>query len=289
MTSVLARLWLAAVSLPTSHGAIVVFCEPGVDAYDQALEGLGAGLGTNAFRVVDLRIGEPGITRALSAKDTQLVIAVGSHALAVAQSHKLSAPVLATMVLQGPEVERAGHIELDVPLSMQCGAMRALWPQHSRVGIIRNPARSRFSAEALESRVRKEGFTPLVVDCGGPGELLKAVAAMKGKVDFLLCFPDPDLYNSVTIKPLVMAAIESRLPIVGFSPAFVRAGAAAGVYPDYRDTGLQTAEMALRILRGEDRGPGEGPRRVQVAVNQRVTRLLGVEFQTSAFPVEVFR
>jgi putative ABC transport system substrate-binding protein len=129
----------------------------------------------------------------------------------------------------------------------------------------------------------------VVVDCDGPGALLKAIAALKGKVDFLLCFPDPDLYNAVTIKPLVMAALESRLPIVGFSPAFVRAGAAAGIYPDYRETGRQTAEMALRMLRGEDRGGDEGPRRIQVAVNQRITRLLGMDFQTSALSVEVFR
>ena len=83
---------------------------------------------------------------------------------------------------------------------------------------------------------------------------------MKGKVDFLLCFPDPDLYNPVTIKPLVMASLEGRLPLVGFSPAFVRAGAAAGIYPDYRETGRQTAEMAQRLLHGDDRGGEEGPK-----------------------------
>jgi putative tryptophan/tyrosine transport system substrate-binding protein len=286
--SVLARLFLAAVSLPASHAAIVVVYEPGVDAYAEALEGLGAGLGTNPFRVVELP-GEPDLTRALNAKDTQLIIAVGSRALAVVQSHKAPAPVLATMVLHGREMEGSGHVDLDVPLSLQLGAMRALWPQHGRVGIIRNPARSRYSAEAFDSRARKEGFTSRVVDCDGPGGLLKAVAAMKGKVDFLMCFPDPDLYNAVTIKPLVMASLESRLPIVGFSPAFVRAGAAAGIYPDYRETGRQTAEMALRMMRGEDRGTDEGPRRIQVAVNQRIAHLLGLEFHTSALPVEVFR
>jgi ABC-type uncharacterized transport system substrate-binding protein len=267
----------------------VVVYESGVGAYSEALEGLSAGLGTNAFRVVELRNGAPEIARALNAKDTQLIIAVGSRALAEVQSHKASAPVLASMVLHGREMDGAGHIDLDVPLSLQCGAMRALWPQHARVGIIRNPARSRYSSEALEARARKEGFTSVVVDCDGPGALLKTVAALKGKVDFLFCFPDPDLYNAVTIKPLVMASLESRLPIVGFSPAFVRAGAAAGIYPDYRETGRQTAEMALRMLHGEDRGADEGPRKIQVAVNQRITRLLGVEFQTSALSVEVFR
>jgi ABC-type uncharacterized transport system substrate-binding protein len=87
----------------------------------------------------------------------------------------------------------------------------------------------------------------------------------------------------------VLASLESRLPLVGFSPAFVRAGAAAGIYPDYRDSGRQAAEMAERLLRGEDCGPDTGPRRIQVAVNQRVARLLGIDFRTGALPVEVFR
>ncbi|HEV3198250.1 MAG TPA: ABC transporter substrate binding protein [Bryobacteraceae bacterium] len=287
--SVLARLCLAAVSLPASQAAIVVVYEPGVDAYAEALEGLGAGLASNPFRVVELPGGKPQLARILNAKDTQLIIAVGSRALAAVQSQKAAAPVLATMVLRGREIEGSGHVDLDVPLPLQCGAMRALWPRHTRIGIIRNPARSRYSAEALESRARKEGFTAMVVDCDGPAGLLKAVAAMKGKVDYLLCFPDPDLYNAVTIKPLVMASLESRLPIVGFSPAFVRAGAAAGIYPDYRETGRQTAEMALRMMRGEERAAEEGPRKIQISVNQRIAHLLGVEFHTSALPVEVFR
>jgi hypothetical protein len=55
ITSALARLWLAAVSLPASHAAIVVVYEPGVDAYAEALEGLSSGLPPNAFRLASVR------------------------------------------------------------------------------------------------------------------------------------------------------------------------------------------------------------------------------------------
>lgn len=284
-----APLVLVAVSLPAGHGATVVAYESGVDAYAEALEGISATLGLSTLRLVDLNSAEADLTRAIGARDVQLIIAVGSRALAEVQLRKAAVPVIATMVLHLGEGEGAGHINLDIPLSAQLQAMRSLWPNRSRVGIIHNPGRSRYSAEMLESRARKEGYTAQVMECDGPARLLKAVAAMKGKVDFLLCFPDPDLYNPVTIKPLVMACLEGRLPIVGFSPAFVRAGAAAGIYPDYRETGRQTAEMAQRMLRGEDRGADEGPRKIQLAVNQRVARLLGVEFKIGTLPVEVFR
>jgi ABC-type uncharacterized transport system substrate-binding protein len=141
----------------------------------------------------------------------------------------------------------------------------------------------------LEARARREGFALAVIDCEGAAQLMKALAAFKGKVDFLLCSPDPDLYNPVTIKPLILASLEERIPIIGFSPAFVRAGAVAGIYPDYRETGRQVAELALRVLRGEDRPLDDAPAKVRVALNQRVARLLGIEFRTPPFPLEVFR
>jgi len=119
--------------------------------------------------------------------------------------------------------------------------------------------------------------------------LLKAVASLKGKVDFLLCSPDPDLYNAVTIKPLILASLDGRLPVVGFSPAFVRAGAAAGIYADYRESGRQAAAMATRLLRGEERAAVEEPSKVRVAVNQRMLHLLGLEFRSGAYAIEVMR
>jgi ABC-type uncharacterized transport system substrate-binding protein len=289
-TAWLARILLAAVMVKPAPPAVVVVTESGVPAYGDAMEGLIAGLGANAGRIVDVRAATASadLARALEARDTRLVVAVGSRALAELQVRKTGLPIVASMVLRGLQPDGAGQVDLDVPLSAQLAAVRALLPGALRVGIIRNPARSRYAAEALESQGRKEGYTLVVADCDGPGRLLKVVASLRGKVDFLLCFPDADLYNAVTIQPLVLAAIEYRLPIVGFSPGFVRAGAAAGVYADYRALGRQTAEMALRLHRGEASGGEESPVRLQVAVNQRVTRLLGLDLKIPA-GAEIFR
>jgi len=70
----------------------------------------------------------------------------------------------------------------------------------------------------------------------------------------------------------VIAAAEIPvMPLVGLSPAFVRAGAAVRVFPDYADLGWQSAEMALRLLRRDEHGLGiESPGKVPVAVSQRV-------------------
>ena len=40
-------------------------------------------------------------------------------------------------------------------------------------------------------------------------------------------------------------------------------GAALGIYPDFRDVGAQTAEVAVKLIAGETGLPDEGPRKLQ--------------------------
>ncbi|MDR3700015.1 MAG: TonB-dependent receptor plug domain-containing protein [Candidatus Sulfopaludibacter sp.] len=88
---------------------------------------------------------------------------------------------------------------------------------------------------------------------------------------------------------IIRNPLENRPPVVGVSPAFVRAGAVEGIHPDYREAGRQAAELALRVMHREEAVTGESPAKVRVAVNERVARLLGIEFGAAPFPWEVFR
>jgi ABC-type uncharacterized transport system substrate-binding protein len=281
------RVWvLCAVTLLQARAGILVAYESGVEAYAEAVGGTGRALGPQALRV-DIQNGAE-LTRAMGTGEVQAVIAVGRHALAEVQARNPTVPVVAAMVMHAQR-ENGGLVALEVPLALQLETIRSFWPNHLRAGIIRDIAQSAEAAEELEEGARKAGFRILVADCRGPGQLLKTFASMKGKVDFVLIQPDPDLFNAVTIKPLVLSSIENGLPIIGYSPSLVRAGAAAGIYPDYADIGRQAAELAQRLARGEERGTVENPRTIRVAVNQRVERLLGIEFRTGKTPLEVLR
>jgi len=293
VTALLMPVLFATVVRTASPVSVLVVSESGVDAYNAAVGGLSAALPAGSFRLVDAggKTFDRDFSGALEGNEARVVIAVGSRALAVVRAHHPAVPVISAMVMHAsgadPGIRR---VDLDIELATQLAAMRSLWPGRTRAGLLRNPGQSRWAADALEALARKEGFSLLVVDCDGPARLLKALGEFKGRADFVLCLPDSDLYNAVTIKPLVMASLELRVPLVGFSPAFVRAGAAAGIFPDYADVGRQSAEIALRLMRGEDRVvEKENPRKVLVAVNQRVAHLLGVDFRPEALGAEVYR
>ncbi|MEO8660392.1 MAG: hypothetical protein ABI693_18125, partial [Bryobacteraceae bacterium] len=112
---------------------------------------------------------------------------------------------------------------------------------------------------------------------------------LHGRVDFVWCLPDGELFPSAAIPAILLTSIRNELPVIGFSEGFVRAGAAVGFYPDYGDIGTQTAETVKRYLSKEDVAKTIDPRRVRIAVNDRVLRILGIQRPPPSSEVLVIR
>lgn len=263
-----------------------------IEAHRDAIEGIRTRLAKSSveIRVVNLstfrRDGSLG--ERLAAPGTRAIIAIGTEALELVAAERPDVPVISTMMLRGnagadPRAPRlAAAIVLDVPVPALLTRLKQVFPGKTRLGIIRNASHGSPAAAALEARAQQLGFTVKVIDCPAAEQLLAAFLTFKGQVDFVWCLPDGALYNGATIKPLILASIENRLPLIGFSESFVRAGAAVGVYPDFRDIGLQTGEAAQLILSGQAVPSSEGPRKLKFAVNQGVLRLLGLRYAPAA-------
>ena len=276
---------------PADAGKVTVVYTSDAQPYMEALDGLRAELG-GAPVMVDLHAanGRAQLASSVDGSQSRVVVAIGRDALEATQERKGEAPVVATMIMHSELSGRqsvAGGVRLDIPLSAILGEVKTVFPQKNRVAVLRDAgAPGQVDAAAL-ARARQLGFTVQVIDLTKPEELLPILRSLKGRADFVVCLPDSTLYNSATVKPLILAALESHLPIVGFSQNFVRAGAALGVYPDFRDVGAQTAEIAQKQLAGQAAGPVEGPRKLVVGVNQRVMRLLGLEFREGGSVVTI--
>jgi ABC-type uncharacterized transport system substrate-binding protein len=260
---------------------VVIVTSSAIDAFEEALRGIRHGLGPGANVVIlDLATKPEAPAKQLSGKDVRLLITVGNNALeSAAQSG--SAPILATMLLRtdlaGARLRPpASAVVLDLPLADVLARIGDVLPGKTRAAIIRNPGAGSASELVLASQAKAAGMTIKVVDCPRPELLLQSFLSLKGQVDFVLCPPDGTLYNSTTVRPLILASLENRLPVVGFSASFVRTGAVAGVYPDYFEVGSQAGELARKYLAGASLPPSESPRKVKVAANPRVARLLGL-------------
>jgi len=207
------------------------------------------------------------------------VIAVGGDAFKAALRSHISAPIVATMVTRA-ELTEAGHryagaVSVDISLRDVLASVRRLFPSRNRIGILRDTA---LDSDAVLAKAREQGFRMEVLDCAKPAELLRSIPTLRNKIDFLLSRPDSHLFNSSTANPILLSALQNRLPLIGFSESFVRAGAAVGVYPDYRRAGVQTAVMAKRVMGGDSRSI-EAPKAISVAVNGRVLGLLALDYR----------
>ena len=266
---------------------VVVVASVEVEADRLAIEGIREALGKTR---AEIRIADAGRAAGghLAAPGVRVIIAIGSEAVQVVEAERPSIPVIATLILRRPPSTEASSwsaaatIPLDVSLPSLLSRLKQVFPGKTRLGIIHNPATSVAITDQLQARAQQQGFMVRVVECGEPAELLAALASFKGEVDFVWCLPDGSLYNSATIKPLILASLDERLPLIGFSESFARAGAAVGIYPDFRDIGAQAGEAARQVLEGQAvRWPG-GPRRLRVVVNQSVLRLMGLRYVSPA-------
>jgi putative tryptophan/tyrosine transport system substrate-binding protein len=64
--------------------------------------------------------------------------------------------------------------------------------------------------------------------------------------DVLLALPDSNIYNSNTVKNILLTSYRYRKPVIGFSKNFVTAGALAGIYSDTE----QIAQSACKLIEG---------------------------------------
>jgi putative ABC transport system substrate-binding protein len=268
----------------------------------EAVEGLRTGVLGNEVSLDLLDLNKDTFTSDVTvelSRKPSVIVAVGSDALRAALDRPAAATVasimVSTMTLEadhaaGPQAARLhAAIYLDIPIRTLVAELHRLFPSRPRIGVIRNSSRGDPAAVQIRGQ-GAEMSSVEVADCSAPDALLPVFLSLRKKVDFVICLPDGVLYNGATARPLIMASLENRLPIVGFSPAFLRAGAAVAIYPDYRGIGYQTADLIRRCLEPGDCACAEGPKKVNVALNAKILRLLGMEFAAASHPeVEVLR
>lgn len=272
-------------ALVRSH--VEVVCRCSVAAYAEALQGVQEALGRDT-EIIDLdKTSTANLAAAMRKEAGKVYIAIGQEAVVATTSLRPQPPVIATMILRGdvPPGTATGEIDLDVPPRLLVHELRRLFPQYGRVGLLTsgNDDRGAFLTAAREASAQL-----YVQEVGGPAGLCKSLLALKDKVDVVLVLPDNSLYNNATVQALILTSLESGTPIVGFSAAFVRAGAAAGIFADFRDAGRLAAENALRLDLNHPQHSVEQPRKLTVAVNQRIVRLLGLKYDRN-LNVTVFR
>lgn len=185
-------------------------------------------------------------------------------------------PRLAFERMADPARLRAGSLSavfLDQPPTRQLDLVQLALPAVRNVGMLVG-AESKGHLPALEKAAREHSFQLVPVPVAGDG-LFVALQTVLANADLLLALPDPAVFNSQTAANILTAAYRRQVPLVGFSPAYVKAGALLALYSTPAQVGTRGGELLRQMLSGKGLPAPQWPREFVVAVNQDVARSLG--------------
>ncbi len=232
-----------------------------------------------------------GVRRLTEGGDTvpDMIVTVGTQAAKLTALQHVSVPILHTLLPRQTYLELARErsqdrtrrhtaIYIDQPLRRQLNLIGFALPDHSHIAVILGPATASLDNELITA-ARDRDLDPQVRHLSSPTELIPLLREVLEKSDVLLALPDPMVFNSDTLYHLLIATYHRKVPVVGFSRAFVEAGALLAVYSTPAQTGRQAAEIVRQTLRNPARAlpTPQYPKYFTVAVNRRVAVSLGID------------
>lgn len=279
---VLCLMTYGSVAAPVS-GWIALSDSGGV--YAEAAEGLRAEFERGQPGRVAWRIAHSAQFRQAK-PEPQWVVAVGIAALRDMQDlfadDPTPPPLLAVLVprlaferIADPARLRAGLVSavfLDQPSARQIELAYLAIPSLRNLGVLFG-GESRAHAPALEKAARERGVQLVARQVASDG-LFLALQALLPEADGLLAVPDPGVFNSQTVANILAATYRRRIPLIGFSPAYSRAGALVSLYSTPEQIGTRGGEVLRQSFASRSLPPPQWSREFMVSVNQDVARSL---------------
>ena len=286
--------WLLGLACGVAQAAtsVVIVSSERSPAYAEAAEALIVGLERNGLSRYDmLQQTLPEFERSRLASP-KLFVALGTEAALALAKAELQVPVLSALLPRSSfervlaETKRRPSaqfsvIYLDQPLSRQLDLIHLALPAAKHLGVLWGPD-SKPQASALKTLAQARGLDVADASVTGSEHLFVSLKRVLETADVLLGVPDPLVFNSNSIQNILLSSFRAAVPMVGFSPAYVRAGALFALYATPAQIGQQAATLASRVV--QNKGPLPEPVYSQdftVAVNEHVARALGLRLDAA--------
>lgn len=217
-----------------------------------------------------------------NAAPIQLIVTVGTTATADVLRKVHNIPVLFSMVLDPENIlqNRTDVVgaSLNIPFTLQIELISKVLPRVETVGLLYDPEKSENTVQEYLTLAKHSDFHLKAFPVTSPKELPKALSKVSKETDALLGIVDSSVYTSRTTEFIIRYTIKNQLPFIGISPSYVKAGALCSLVFDSRDVGRQTAQLALKILKGT---PPEDleitvPEKIHFALNLKTADIIDV-------------
>jgi ABC-type uncharacterized transport system substrate-binding protein len=178
---------------------------------------------------------------------------------------------------------------MDQPLPRQVALIRAALASLKRVGVLYT-AGGDFVPQPLQRELARQGAS-LVAQAVQPDDsLANKLEEMLAQSDILLAVPDSRIYNSSTIRNILLGSYRRGIPVVGLSAAYVSAGALCAVFSTPEQQAAQAAGMVSEFLHRGTLPSPRFPQLYQIALNAEVARSMRLTIRSvEALRIEIDR
>ncbi len=187
------------------------------------------------------------------------VIAFNANSLAFTQRYKGNPHITA--------------IYRDQPLSCQLRLAKFLLPNLKHVSLLRNAA---IPSQLFIEAAQNLQIDIDVVDADKRPEWLKSLSLSLRQTDALIGIDDTSLYNSDTIRGILLTTYRQGKSLIGPSRAFVNAGSLASCYTPTDQLLQQLTDMVATLLREQRVPDAQFPKVIRVVVNRQVATSLNI-------------
>jgi putative ABC transport system substrate-binding protein len=210
-----------------------------------------------------------------------LLFCLGGLAAERASHEVTETPVIAAMVLKPEELKKANvtGVALDFSAETHLQWIRRILPKAKTVGVVYNPKENKERIETAARAAQKLGLRLEALEVPAPRDLPAALEKLANSSDVLWGIIDNLVMTPQTAKTILLFSLKNRLPFIGPSSSWVKAGALYSLDSDFTDIGAQCGEMAVKLLQGASAATIQfaTPRRVVYSLNMKTAGDIGVK------------
>lgn len=215
-----------------------------------------------------------------------LVIAVGVRAFLQASTLDSRIPVIGVLI---PKISYEkiistsnrpsrsfSAIYIDQPASRQIALIKALLPSATNIGVLLGPSSNPLEQDILRA-ARIQGLSVSSKQVDDSTDLIPQLKKTLETSNLLLAIADPLVYNKETAQTILLTSYRHQKPVIGFSQAYVKAGALAAIFTTPAQFSRQTAELVSKLRNRNELPPASYPQYLSVEINRQVARSLSIE------------
>ena len=266
----------------------VVIKSQNLSAYNEVMEGFKGECIQNNITIKSIydlkgkmKIGRR-IIRKIGKEKPDIVLTIGVLATTIAKEELKDIPMVFCMVINHERFQLTGPnitgIATEVAIEEQLEGYQSILDPLQDLGVIYDPSKTGNIIEIAETKVKDTGINLVKYEIKSPKKVSEALENLIGRIDALWLLPDSTVVTKKSFGLIKSTTLENKIPLLCTSDVFVKAGALAAVFSDYKYVGRQAAQLAKEILSQSASGSLGivNPDKFNLAINSDTAEKLGL-------------